>query len=43
MARMGRKFPSLMCQDDTHVDIDVQLKESPLKWIGKKWLEFLSN
>ena len=32
-----------MCQDDTHVDIDVQLKESPLKWIGKKWLEFLSN
>ena len=32
-----------MCQDDTHVDIDVQLKEAPLKWIGKKWLEFLSN
>jgi len=31
------------CQDDTHADIDVQLKESPLKWIGKKWLEFLSN
>ena len=32
-----------MCKDDTHVDIDVQLKEAPLKWIGKKWLEFLSN
>ena len=32
-----------MCQDDTHVGIDVQLKEAPLKWIGKKWLEFLSN
>ena len=32
-----------MCQDDTHVDIDVQLKEAPLKWIDKKWLEFLSN
>ena len=32
-----------MCKDDTHDDIDVQLKEAPLKWIGKKWLEFLSN
>ena len=32
-----------MCQDDTNVDIDVQLKEAPLKCIGKKWLEFLSN
>ena len=32
-----------MCQNDTHVDIDVQLKEAPLKWIGKKWLELLSN
>ena len=32
-----------MFQDDTHVEIDVQLKEAPLKWIGKKWLELLSN
>ena len=30
-------------QDDSHVDDDVQTKERPLKWIGKKWLEFLSN
>ena len=30
-------------QDDSHVDADVQTKEGPLKWIGKKWLEFLSN
>jgi hypothetical protein len=30
-------------QDDSHVDADVQTKEVPLKWIGKKWLEFLSN
>ena len=32
-----------MCPNDTHVDIEVKLKEAPLKWIGKKWLEFLSN
>ena len=30
-------------QDDSHVVVDVQTKERPLKWIGKKWLEFLSN
>jgi len=30
-------------QDDSHVDVNVQLKEAPLMWIGKKWLEFLSN
>lgn len=30
-------------QDDSNVAIDVQTKEGPLKWIGKKWLEFLSN
>ena len=30
-------------QDNSHVDVDVQTKEGPLKWIGKKWLEFLSN
>ena len=29
--------------DDSHVDVDVQTKERPLKWIGKKWLEFLAN
>ena len=32
-----------MCQDDPHVDVNVQLKEVPFMWIGKKWLEFLSN
>ena len=30
-------------QDDSHIDDDMQTKEGPLKWIGKKWLEFLSN
>ena len=30
-------------QDDSHVVVDVQTKEGPLKWIGKKWLEFLSS
>ena len=30
-------------QDYSHVVVDVQTKEGPLKWIGKKWLEFLSN
>ena len=30
-------------QDDSHVDVDVQTKVLTLKWIGKKWLEFLSN
>ena len=30
-------------QDDSHVDVDVQTKEGPVKWIGKKLLEFLSN
>ena len=25
------------------VDVDVQLKEAPLIWIGKKWLDLLSN
>ena len=30
-------------QNDSHVDVDVQTKESPLKFIGKKWLEFFSN
>ena len=30
-------------QDDSHVDAGVQTKARPLKWIGKKWLEFLSN
>ena len=29
-------------QDDSHDD-DVQLKEAPLKWFGKRWLDFLSN
>ena len=28
-------------QDDSHDD--VQLKEAPLKWFGKIWLDFLSN
>ena len=27
--------------DDSHDD--VQLKEAPLKWFGKRWLDFLSN
>ena len=30
-------------QNDSHIDADVQKKEGPLKWIDKKWLEFLSN
>ena len=30
-------------QDDSHIDVDVQTKEGPLKWIGKKLLELLSN
>jgi len=30
-------------KDDPRVDVDVHLKEAPLVWIGKKWLEFLSN
>ena len=30
-------------KDDSHIDADVQTKEGHLKWIGKKWLEFLSN
>ena len=30
-------------QNDSHIDADVQTKEGPLKWIGKKWLKFLSN
>ena len=28
-------------QDDSHDD--VQLKEAPLKWFGKRWLYFLTN
>jgi len=30
-------------QNDSHVDADVQTMVAPLKWIGEKWLEFLSN
>ena len=30
-------------QDDSHVDVDVQAKVVPLKGIGEKWLELLSN
>jgi len=30
-------------QDDSHDDTDVQTKVIPLKGIGEKWLEFLSN
>ena len=29
-------------QDDSHDD-DVQLKQVPLKWLYKRWLDFLSN
>ena len=29
--------------DDSHVDVDVQTKLVPLKGVGEKWLEFLSN
>ena len=29
-------------QDDSHDD-EVQLKEAPLKWFGKGWLDFLTN
>jgi len=28
-------------QDDTHDE--VQLKEAPLNWLGKRWLYFLTN
>ena len=28
-------------QDDSQDD--VQLKEAPLKWFGKRWLDFLIN
>ena len=28
-------------QDDTHDEL--QLKEAPLKWFGKRWLYFLNN
>ena len=30
-------------QDDSHVDANVQTKVVPLKGVGDKWLEFLSN
>jgi len=30
-------------QDDSHVDFNVQSKESPLVWIGNKLFEFLFN
>ena len=30
-------------QNDSNVDTDVQRKASPLKWIGKKCLEFFFN
>ena len=30
-------------QNDSHDGADVQKKVVPLKWIGEKWLEFLSN
>jgi len=30
-------------QDDSHIDADVKTKVVPLKGIGKKWLEFLSD
>ena len=30
-------------QNDSHVDANVQTKERPLNWIGKKWLELFSN
>ena len=30
-------------RDDSHDDADVQTKVVPLKGIGKKWLEFLSD
>ena len=42
--RNGKEvFTNDVFQDDSHVDADVQTKERPLKWVGKKWLEFLSN
>jgi hypothetical protein len=31
-----------MCQDDSRED-DFQQKNSPLSWLGKKWLDFLSK
>jgi len=30
-------------QNDSHVDADLQTKERPLNWIGKKWLELFPN
>jgi len=30
-------------QGDSHVDADVQTKDRPLNWIGKKSIEFFSN
>lgn len=30
-----------VAQDDTHDE--VWLKEAPLKWFGKRWLDFLTN
>ena len=42
--RNGKESPiNDVFQDDSHVAVDVQTKEGALKWIGKKWLEFLSN
>ena len=42
--RNGKEvFMDDVSQDDSHVDPDVQKKGRPLKWVGKKWLEFLSN
>ena len=40
----GKEVPIIyVFEDDSHVDVNVQLKEAPFMWIGKKWLEFLSN
>ena len=42
--RDGNKDSNIdVVQDDSHIDANVQTKEGPLKWIGKRWLEFLSN
>jgi len=42
--RNGKEVPiNDVFQNDSDVDVDVQKKEGPLKWIGKKWFEFLSN
>ena len=42
--RNGKKYSIIdVSQDDSHVNDDVQTKVVPLKGIGEKWLEFLSN